>query len=63
MKTLIAVVVAAFALAGCVAVPAYPEPAYSYSPGYYYPAPAASFSFGYNYYDGPRHHHYYRRGR
>ena len=55
MKGLIAVVVAAFALAGCVAVPAYTEPAYPYSPGYYYyPAPAATFSFGY-------HEHRYRQ--
>lgn len=59
MKSLIAVLVAALGLAGCVAVPVYsPEPAYSYSPGYtYYPAPAATFSFGYsnNHHRGPRH--------
>ena len=56
MKSLIAVLVAAFGLAGCVAVPVYSEPAYSYSPGYYaYPAPAATFSFGYNSGRGHRH--------
>ena len=50
MKTLIAVLLAAVGLAGCVAVPVYqPAPA----PGYYAP-PAATFSFGYRNYDGPR---------
>ena len=55
MKSLIAVLVAAFGLAGCVAVPVYSEPAYSYSPGYY-PAPAATFSFGYHH-SGRGHRH------
>ena len=54
MKSLIAVLVAAFGLAGCVAVPVYePAPAYGY--GYYAP-PAATFSFGYHHSDrGYRH--------
>ena len=57
MKTLIAVVVAAFGLAGCVAVPAY-DPGYAYSPGYYYaPAPAATFSFGYSHDSHRGHRH------
>lgn len=54
MKVLIAVVVAAFGLAGCVAVPAY-DPGYAYSPGYYYGPPAATFSFGYSHHDHHRH--------
>lgn len=54
MKTLIAVLAAVMALAGCVAVPVYePAPAY----GYYYAPPAATFSFGYSHNQnrGPRH--------
>jgi hypothetical protein len=54
MKTLLAVLAAAMALAGCVAVPVYePAPAY----GGYYAPPAASFSFGYSHHDhrGYRH--------
>ena len=58
MKNLIAALLAALALAGCVAVPYEPAPAgYYYGPGYYYGAPAA-FSFNYSYRDGGyRHHH------
>ena len=46
MKTLIAIVAAAFGLAGCIAVPVggYSDP---YGPGYYY-GPPATFSFGYS---------------
>ena len=51
MKSLIAGVLGALTLAGCVAVPYYAEPApapgYYYSP-YYYPAPPVSFSFQYH---------------
>ena len=49
MKTLIAGLLAAFALSGCVAVPygGYSEPA-----GYYYGAPAPAVSFSYSYRDG-----------
>lgn len=53
MKSLIACLVAAFGLAGCVAVP--------YEPGGYYYAPAApAVSFGYTYHGGGHHHHGYR---
>ena len=56
MKSLFAVLVAALGLAGCVAVPVYPEAAPG--PGYYYYAPPpVSFGFGYRY-DGPRHRYY-----
>jgi hypothetical protein len=60
MKSLIAVVAAAFGLAGCIAVPVggYSEPAYG--PGYYGPPPV-SFSFGYSQHghhgNGHRRHH------
>ena len=65
MKSLIAIVVGAIGLAGCVAVPVggYPEPAYG--PGYYYGAPAyygPSFSFGYSHH-GHGHGHRHRRYR
>jgi hypothetical protein len=63
MKTLIAVLAAAFALAGCVAVPAYYPDSYSYGPGSYYGPPAASFSFGYTYNDGPRYGYRHRHWR
>lgn len=50
MKSLIAGVLAALMLAGCVAVPYYAEPAPA---GYYYYAPPpATIYFGYSY-----HHH------
>ena len=65
MKRLIAALIAAMGLAGCVAVPyepgaayptPYPAPAYGYYP------PAASLSFGYSHYDrgyyGPRYRHW-----
>ena len=65
MKSLIAVAVAAFGLAGCVAVPAY-EPYQAYAPGYYYAPPAATFSFGFSHYERSHRHHHrhgYRHGR
>lgn len=60
MKILIAVVMAAVSMAGCVAVPVYSGPAaapgYSYGPPApaYYAPPVASFSFGYSNYGGHR---------
>ncbi len=70
MKTLVVVVLAALALTGCVAVPAYPPgpvvyaPAvneYPYAPPYAYaPAPPVYVMpaplpwFGFGYYGGPR---------
>ena len=69
MKTIIASVLAALALSGCVAVPYGPGPdAYyggpGYGPGYY--GPPVSFSFGYTYRDGGyqhRHRYYGHRHR
>lgn len=51
MKSLIAAVLMALTMAGCVAVPYDPGPSYGYyySPGYYY-GPPVSFQFGYHYY-------------
>ena len=60
MKRLIASLLAAVGLSGCVAVPyepapvAYYEPSYYapypyYRPYYYAPAPAVSLGFGYSY--------------
>jgi hypothetical protein len=70
MKTMIAGVLAALALSGCVAVPYDPGPYYGggpgYGPGYGPPAyygPPVSFSFGYTYRDGGYRHghrHYHR---
>ena len=54
MKTLIASLVAALGLAGCVAVPYY-EPS-----GYYYGPAAPSVSFGYSYHGGGHGHHGHR---
>ena len=72
MKTMIAGVLAALALSGCVAVPYDPGPGayygggpgggpgyYSGAPGYYAPGyygPPVSFSFGYTYRDGGRYY-------
>lgn len=61
MKSAVAVLVAMM-LAGCVAVPYEPAPAYGYyTPGaYYYGPPAATFHFGYRYHGHGhhrRHHH------
>lgn len=61
MKTLVCGLIAAGALTGCVAVPAYPDATYYPEPAYY-PAPAASvyvapptIYFGGSYYrDGHR---------
>ena len=50
MKNLIAAVLAAMSLAGCVAVPYYAEPAPAAGYRYYYPAPAPSDQFHYRYY-------------
>lgn len=70
MKTMIAGVLAAAALSGCVAVPYDPGPGgyydgpgyYSGPPAYYY-GPPVSFSFGYVYRDGGRRHwHGHRPG-
>ena len=69
MKTMIAGVLAALALSGCVAVPYDPGPGAYYGGPYYGPAyygPPVSFSFGYAYrdgghYHGHRHRHHYRR--
>jgi hypothetical protein len=48
MKSLIALLMLATTLAGCVAVPVYePAPSYGY---YYYPAPAPNVQFQYRYY-------------
>jgi len=60
MKSLIAAVLLAMTLAGCIAVPYEPAPSYGYyGPGpYYYGPPAATFSFGYQYND-----HRYRHRR
>lgn len=60
MKSLIAAVLLAMTLAGCIAVPYEPAPSYGYyGPGpYYYGPPAATFSFGYQYND---HHYRHRR--
>jgi hypothetical protein len=55
LKSLIACLVAAFGLAGCVAVPYY-EPS-----GYYYGPPAPSVSFGYTYHGGGGHGHRHHR--
>ena len=62
MKTMIAGVLAALALSGCVAIPYdpgpgayYGGPGYATGPGYYY-GPPVSFSFGYTYRDGGRYH-------
>ncbi|HJQ62671.1 MAG TPA: hypothetical protein VJ834_07400 [Burkholderiales bacterium] len=57
MKSATAAVLLAMVLAGCVAVPYEPAPAYGYyGPGaYYYGPPAATFHFGYHRY-GHRHH-------
>ena len=63
MKTIVAGLLAAVALSGCVAVPYDPGPgAYYGGPGYgpaYY-GPPVSFSFGYTYRDGGHHHHGHR---
>lgn len=54
MKSLIACVVAVFALGGCIAVPYAP---YDSGPGYgYYGPPAPAFSFNYSYRDGGYYH-------
>lgn len=50
MKSLIAAVLTAMTLAGCVAVPYYAEPAPGPGYYYYYPAPAPSVQFQYRYY-------------
>ena len=63
MKRLIASLLAAVALSGCVAVPyepapvAYYEPSYYgpyYRPYYYAPPPAVSLGFGYSYHSHRR---------
>ena len=63
MKSAIGTVLLALSLAGCVAVPYEPVPAYGYYvPGpYYYGAPAATFHFGYHYRGGNRHHRHRHR--
>ena len=73
MKTLVAGLLAAVALSGCVAVPYDPGPgAYyggspGYGPGYYGPpayyGPPVSFSFGYTYRDGGHRHYRHRHYR
>jgi hypothetical protein len=57
VKTLIAVIVAAIGLAGCVAVPYAPYEPAPY--GYYYGPSAPALSFSYSYHDGG----YYRHRR
>lgn len=69
MKSTITAALAAAALSGCVAVPAYDDPYYA-APAYY-PAPAArvyvappTVYFGGSYSSGGRHHHHRgHRGR
>jgi hypothetical protein len=61
MKSTIAILLLAFGLAGCVAVPYDPSPGYGYyGPAPYYYGPPATFHFGYQYYGGHRHHHRHR---
>lgn len=57
VKTLIAAIVAAVGLAGCVAVPYGPYEPAPYG-GYYYGPPAPAVSFGYTYRGGGYYGHH-----
>lgn len=61
MKGMIAALLTAFGLAGCVAVPYDASPGYGYyGPAPYYYGPPATFHFGYHYHGGHRHHRHHR---